>query len=83
MTSYVAAVLRVLSVASEPLGWYQIERCLSNVSLPDRPPLPKVLDELKHDGLVLISEHATTPTVRYALTPAGIEKAKAIKGGMG
>jgi len=80
MTSYVAAVLRVLSEASEPLGWYQIERRLSNVALPERPHLPKVLNELKCDGLVAVTECATTPTVRYALTPAGMEKAKAIGG---
>jgi DNA-binding HxlR family transcriptional regulator len=78
MTSYVAAVLRVLSEASEPLGWYQIERRLSSVALPNRPHLPKVLDELTHDGLVSVSECATTPTVRYALTPAGMQKAKTI-----
>jgi DNA-binding HxlR family transcriptional regulator len=80
MTSYVATVLRVLSEANEPLGWYQIERRLSNVALPERPHLPRVLDELKRDGLVTVSECATTPTLRYALTPAGMEKAKAIGG---
>lgn len=79
MTSYVTAVLRILSEANEPIGWYQIERRLSNMALPERPHLPDVLNQLQSEGLLLASEHTTTPTVRYALSSAGIQKAKAAR----
>lgn len=71
MTEYETAVLNVLARAGEPLGWYQIERRLSNHSLAIRPDLLDVLADLGRRGLVERIAATTTPTLRYAVTESG------------
>jgi hypothetical protein len=71
MTEFERAVLTVLARTSEPLGWYQIERMLSNMTLVERLHLVAVLDELRRRGLVEQFSAANEPKVRHQLTPAG------------
>lgn len=78
MRSYVSGLLLVLLKAGEPVGWYYIERRLSGLALSEHPDLLEVLGRLRREGLVEFSEHATTPTERYSLTPEGKEKARII-----
>jgi len=71
VTTFERAVLTVLARAEEPLGWYRIERGLSDMALPERPNLLEVLSELRRRGLVEQIETADEPKVRHALTGAG------------
>jgi hypothetical protein len=71
MTEFERAVLTVLARAGEPLGWYQIERRLSAMTLHERPNLLGVLAELRRRGLVEQVASAAEPKVRHELTPAG------------
>jgi len=71
MTEFERAVLTCLARAGEPLGWYQIERRLSTMTLAVRPNLLDVLDELRRRGLAEEVAAAVEPTVRHGITPAG------------
>ncbi len=79
MTEFERAVLTVLARAVEPLGWYQIERRLSMMTLVERPSLLDVLVQLRQRGLVEDFAAAGEPKVRYALTVAGTIKLGAIR----
>lgn len=76
MTTFERAVLEILSRSSSALGWYQIERRLSNVSLPERPHLPDALNRLCELGLVEKAQFDSEPLVRYLITHTGREKLK-------
>lgn len=71
MTEFERAVLTVLARSGEPLGWYQIERRLSTMTLAERANLLDVLAELRRRGLVEQVAAVVEPAVRHALTPAG------------
>ncbi len=71
MTEFERAVLEALARAGEPLGWYQLERRLSNVTLAERPNLLDVLTGLRQRGLVEQITATTEPKVRHAITSAG------------
>jgi DNA-binding PadR family transcriptional regulator len=71
MTTFERAVLEVLSRSSDALGWYQIERRLSNMSLSERPHLPPVLEKLGQLGLVREAQFESEPLTRYVITPSG------------
>lgn len=71
MTEFERAVLTILASASEPLGWYQLERRLSNLELAERPNLPEVLSGLRQRGLVDETAAASEPKVRYSVTAVG------------
>ena len=71
MTEFERAVLEVLARAGGPLGWYQIERRLSNVMLTERPNLLDVLAGLRQRGHVEQIVSTTEPKVRHAITRAG------------
>lgn len=71
MTNFERAVLQVLTQSNEALGWYQIERRLSNIALDERPPLPPVLDDLVARGWLRESASDAEPKKKYAVTQAG------------
>ncbi len=72
MTLFEQAVLQILAASPEAMGWYQIERRLSNLTLDERPPLPPVLGKLVGDGLLQELSAASAPLVRYLITDAGL-----------
>jgi DNA-binding PadR family transcriptional regulator len=76
MTDFERAVLTILADAGEPLGWYSIERSLSNRTLGERPNLLEVLGRLRDAGLVEPRSAASDPSVRYELTRAGASALK-------
>ena len=69
MTPAELAVLTILARSSEPVGWYAIERRLSNVRLAERPHLPRLLDDLVARDLV---GSVGGDDARYAITPRGL-----------
>lgn len=72
MTIFEKVVLEILSRSSDDaLGWYQIERCLSNMVLPERPHLPSVLTRMVEQGLIEETRFHSEPLVRYLITQAG------------
>jgi RHS repeat-associated protein len=71
MTTFEKAVLEILSQSSSALGWYQIERRLSNTALAERPHLPGVLARLGELGLIEEGRFDSEPCVRYLITQAG------------
>lgn len=71
MTEFERAVLTVLARAGEPLGWYQIERRLSTMTLAERPNILDALAELQRRGLVEQVAATVEPVVRHGLTLAG------------
>ena len=73
MTTYEKAILNILSGAPEALGWYQIERRLSNVTLSERPHLPRALATLSGLGLVEEIRCDSEPKARYLITALGRE----------
>jgi hypothetical protein len=71
MTKFERAVLQVLARSSEALGWYQIERRLSNTALDERPLVVLVLEGLVLRGWVQEATASEAPTKRYSVTPLG------------
>ena len=73
MNPFTRAVLRILSQSDVAIGWYQIERRLSNMALDERPHLPTVLAELIDHGLVAEVSAADEPKIKYVVTKLGRE----------
>lgn len=71
MTKFARAVMKLLLQSEAPLGWYQIERRLANVTLDQRPQLPPVLADLVQKGWVQESTANEEPRTRYSLTERG------------
>lgn len=71
MTPFERIVLEILSRSGEALGWYQIERRLSTISIPERPHLPGVLSRLREQGLVDEVRLTVEPLLRYVITQSG------------
>ncbi len=80
MSPYVSTVLRIIGEADEPVGWYHIERQLSNVAFGKRLHLPDVLKELVRKRLISIVHFANTPEERYELTFLGAETVRTLFG---
>jgi hypothetical protein len=53
------------------MGWYQIERRLSNMALDERPYLLDVLAELIDRGWISEVTATDEPKVRYVVTKLG------------
>ena len=73
MNPFHRTVLSILSQSDEAVGWYYIERRLSNMALDERPYLPAVLDELKARGWIVEVSATDEPKVRYLVTTLGRE----------
>lgn len=71
MTPFERIVLEILSRSGEALGWYQIERRLSSISMPERPHLPGVLSRLREQGFVNEVQFKVEPILRYVITQSG------------
>ena len=71
MSEFQRAVLVILARSEGALGWYQIERRLSNVSIRERSDLLGTLAVLRERGLVEEVHASADPRSRYVLTPAG------------
>ena len=71
MTPIERIVLEILSRSGEALGWYQIERRLSNISIPERPHLPGVLSRLREQGFIDEVQFTLEPLLRYVITQSG------------
>lgn len=73
MTRFERTVLQILGESPEDLGWYQIERRLSNMEITERLPLPEVLKRLQADLMITEVHFSEQPLVRYRITSAGKE----------
>jgi hypothetical protein len=71
MSPFERAVLRITLESSEAIGWYQIERRLSNMAFDERPYLPDVLAELIARGWISEVHDADEPRIRYVVTKLG------------
>lgn len=71
MTLFEQAVLQILADSPDALGWYQIERRLSNIRIQERPKLPDVLNHLCVLNLIDEINFPTTPIHRYKITNIG------------
>jgi len=71
VTEFQRAVLEVLARSEDALGWYQIERRLSNMALGERSNLLNVLSVLLERGLVDEVAAPTDPRLRHTITPSG------------
>ena len=76
MTTFEKAVLDILSRSSGALGWYQIERRLANMALPERPYLPGVLTRMMEQGLIEETSFRLELLVRCLITQAGRDRLK-------
>ena len=73
MNPFNRTVLRILSQSDEAMGWYQIERRLSNMSFDERRYLPDVLSELRARGWISERTAVDEPKIRYFITESGRE----------
>jgi DNA-binding PadR family transcriptional regulator len=74
MNTFETAVLEVLGRSADGLGWYQIERRLSNMMLVDRPLLPGALSILRDRGFIVEVRDLEELQIRYAITEAGRQR---------
>lgn len=73
MNPFERAVLRITAESAEAIGWYQIERRLSNIAFEERPYLPHILAELIGRGWISEVRAADEPKIRYVVTKLGEE----------
>jgi hypothetical protein len=71
MTEFEDAVLGILARSAVPLGWYNLERRLSNMSFAQRPHLMNTLESMRDSGLLEEVRFEAAPSIRYVITDAG------------